>query len=208
MNPIREAEEWIAYVGPNQVELHRLFQGIIGEEADLTSKLSLVRISKMSARELQEYGFSEQTAKRLVCVFELARRIEDYSSFQANHEKIMTSEQAYQLGKWLAHKDREHFVAVYLNAANLPIYRKIISIGTLNTSVIHPREVFKYAVKESAASVILFHNHPSGSLVESVEDVNLTLRLVEVGKQIGIPIFDHLIISEKGYTSLKDKGYL
>jgi DNA repair protein RadC len=88
------------------------------------------------------------------------------------------------------------------------IHQQTIFIGSLNASIVHPREVFKEAFRRSAASIICIHNHPSGDPGPSREDIEVTKRLVECGKIIGIEILDHLIIGDKKFVSLKEKGYL
>lgn len=97
---------------------------------------------------------------------------------------------------------------MYLNTKNQVLHRQTIFIGSLNASIVHPREVFKEAFRRSAASIICIHNHPSGDPAPSREDIEVTKRLVECGKIIGIDILDHLIIGDKKYVSLKEKGYL
>lgn len=104
--------------------------------------------------------------------------------------------------------NQEHFVALFLNTKNQIIHRQTIFIGSLNASIVHPREVFREAVKRSAASIIVAHNHPSGDPTPSQEDINVTRRLAESGKMIGIELLDHLIIGDRKFISLKEKGYL
>jgi DNA repair protein RadC len=103
---------------------------------------------------------------------------------------------------------QEHFVCLYLNTKNQVIHKQTIFIGSLNASIVHPREVFKEGLKRSAASIIALHNHPSGDPTPSREDIEVTKRLVECGKIIGIELLDHLIIGENKFVSLKEKGYL
>ena len=103
---------------------------------------------------------------------------------------------------------QEHFVCLFLNTKNEIIYEETIFIGSLNASVVHPREVFNRAVKLAAASIICLHNHPSGNPEQSREDVDVTKRLVEAGKIMGIDVLDHLIIGDKRFVSLKEKGFI
>jgi DNA repair protein RadC len=103
---------------------------------------------------------------------------------------------------------QEHFVCLYLNTKNQVLHKQTIFIGSLNASIVHPREVFKEALRRSAASVICVHNHPSGEPAPSREDIDVTKRLAECGKILGIDMLDHLIIGENKYVSLKEKGYL
>ncbi len=88
------------------------------------------------------------------------------------------------------------------------MHKKTVFIGSLNASIVHPREVYKEAIKRSAASIICIHNHPSGDPTPSREDIEVTRRLVECGRLVGIELLDHLIIGDKTYVSLKEKGYV
>lgn len=104
--------------------------------------------------------------------------------------------------------DREHFMALYLDRKGGVITKESISIGGLHSSIVHPREVFKTAVKRSAASIILAHNHPSGDPAPSRQDIDITNRLIEAGQIMGIEILDHVIIGEQRYCSFKEKGLI
>ncbi|WP_079480871.1 RadC family protein [Halobacillus salinus] len=103
---------------------------------------------------------------------------------------------------------QEHFICLFLNTKNQVLHRQTVFIGSLNASIVHPREVFKEAVKRSAASIICAHNHPSGDPSPSQEDIQVTRRLQECGKMIGIEVLDHLVIGDRKFVSLKEKGYL
>ncbi|SFJ16265.1 DNA repair protein RadC [Halobacillus dabanensis] len=103
---------------------------------------------------------------------------------------------------------QEHFICLFLNTKNQVLHRQTIFIGSLNASIVHPREVYKEAVKRSAASIICAHNHPSGDPTPSQEDIQVTRRLKECGKMIGIELLDHLVIGDRKFISLKEKGYL
>lgn len=95
-----------------------------------------------------------------------------------------------------------------MDTKNTVIHRQTIFIGSLNASIVHPREVFREAVRRSAASIICAHNHPSGNPSPSQEDIQVTKRLCEAGKLVGIEILDHLVIGDRKYVSLKEKGYV
>jgi DNA repair protein RadC len=103
-------------------------------------------------------------------------------------------------------KKKEHFLALLLDTRNQLIKVSEISIGSLDTSIVHPREVFKEAIAASAASVIFVHNHPSGDPEASEDDIKLTKRLAEAGEIMGIDVLDHIIIGDKQYLSLKREG--
>ncbi|WP_112181492.1 RadC family protein [Paraliobacillus zengyii] len=104
--------------------------------------------------------------------------------------------------------NQEHFVCLFLNTKNQIIHRQTVFIGSLNASIVHPREVYREAVKRSAASIICVHNHPSGDPSPSQEDIQVTKRLAECGKMIGIELLDHLVIGDQKFVSLKEKGYV
>lgn len=108
----------------------------------------------------------------------------------------------------LRHLTKEHFVCLFLNTKNRVIFKEIISIGSLNAAIVHPREVFRAAIKRCSASLICAHNHPSGDSTPSQEDVNLTKRLVEVGKIVGIDVLDHIIVGGNQFYSLKEHGHI
>ncbi|MFD1955369.1 DNA repair protein RadC [Paenibacillus thailandensis] len=103
---------------------------------------------------------------------------------------------------------KEHFVCLFLNTKNHIIARETLSIGTLNASLVHPREVFRAAIKHNSASLICVHNHPSGDPTPSAEDIGLTKRLMEAGELVGIEVLDHLVIGDGRFVSLKEHGYM
>lgn len=103
-------------------------------------------------------------------------------------------------------RDKEHFWTVGLNTRNVVKYIDLTSLGTLNASLVHPREVFRLAVMQGIASVILGHNHPSGSTEPSEEDLRITRRLVEAGKILGIEVLDHIIVADNNHLSFKAQG--
>lgn len=103
---------------------------------------------------------------------------------------------------------KEHFIVFFLDSRNAEIMRETVSIGCLNANLVHPREVFEPAIRNLAASVIVAHNHPSGNLEPSQEDIDLTKRLVGGGKLLGIEVLDHVIVSRTGFSSFKEKGLI
>ena len=110
--------------------------------------------------------------------------------------------------KEFADEDREHLIVLGLDTKNAVIYREIVSVGTLDAGLIHPREVFKKAIVMSCKNIILAHNHPSGDPEPSPEDIEATERIFQAGEVIGIGLLDHLIIGEDEYYSFKDSGHL
>ncbi len=121
---------------------------------------------------------------------------------------ITTASSAYKYLNEYHHLDREHFIAITLDGSSRVINTHIVSIGTLNQSLVHPREVFYPAIKDKAAAIIIAHNHPSGQLFPSRADKQVTTRLKEAGKLIGIDIVDHIILSPDGYYSFQESDDL
>lgn len=121
-------------------------------------------------------------------------------------EKINSPEAAAGIAKsFLQGADREHFIALYLDTKKKITAIHTISIGTLDSSLVHPREVFKGAILSNAASIILAHNHPSGDATPSKNDIDVTRRLVNAGDILGIEVLDHIIIGEEKYVSLREE---
>ena len=131
------------------------------------------------------------------------------SSFLYQTRQILSPNDAYEMIKeQLEGLDREQFIIACLNTKNEPTNISVVAVGTLNKAIVHPREVFKTAILSNAASIMAFHNHPSGNAEPSQQDIQLTHRLVEAGELLGIKLLDHLIIGDGTFTSLKEKGYL
>jgi DNA repair protein RadC len=152
-------------------------------------------------------GIGKAKAIQILAAVELGRRINNLN--QTDRYVIRSPEDcANYCMNDMRFLTQEHFVCLYLNTKNQVLHRQTIFIGSLNSSIVHPREVYKEAFRRSAASIICVHNHPSGDPTPSREDIEVTKRLAECGKIIGIDILDHIIIGEKKYVSLKEKGYL
>ncbi|KXG11473.1 DNA repair protein RadC [Anoxybacillus rupiensis] len=152
-------------------------------------------------------GIGKAKAVQILAAIELGRRI-GRLSYDERYVIRSPEDGAKYLMDDLRFLSQEHFVAIYLNTKNQVIHRKTVFIGSLNASIVHPREVFKEAIKRSAASIICAHNHPSGDPTPSREDVEVTKRLVECGRIMGIELLDHLIIGDQKFISLKEKGYM
>ena len=130
-------------------------------------------------------------------------------SFLYPNRKISSPEDGNLLFKSLLdEKDKEHFLVACLNTKNEVNSIEIVSIGSLNASIVHPREVFKSAILSNAASILLCHNHPSGHVKPSNEDIAITERIREAGLILGIPVIDHIIIGKEGYYSFKENNQL
>ena len=152
---------------------------------------------------LSIHGLGLAKASQILSSIELSRRY-----LIKQNKKITSAKDVYEELKEYHNKKQEYFLALYLDGANHLIQTKIITIGILNQSLVHPREVFSYAIEKRCASIIVAHNHPSGILEASNEDINVTKRLKESGKILGIELIDHLIITNDGFVSLKEEGVL
>jgi DNA repair protein RadC len=123
--------------------------------------------------------------------------------------RVQSPKDAYELLKpFLVDADREVFVVVCLDTKNQPTAIHVCHVGSLNASIVHPGEVFKSAILANAASILVAHNHPSTDPTKSREDIDVTRRLVEAGRIVGIELLDHVIVGEERFVSLKEKGYV
>jgi DNA repair protein RadC len=148
-----------------------------------------------------ERGLGTARAARLVAALELGRRAHD----KDRSPVLRTPEEVYAATREYALERREHFLTVLLNARNRLIRKELISIGTLNGSLVHPREVFRSAILESAASLILVHNHPSDDPQPSADDLDITARIARAGEILGIELLDHVIICRSGFLSFRQE---
>jgi DNA repair protein RadC len=152
-------------------------------------------------------GVGESKACQLLASIELGKRLRQVKPLR-NIRMSSPSEVVGFFYAELADSKVEKFITVFLNTKNEVINWEVISIGSLNASIVHPREVFNRAIKRNAASLIAVHNHPSGHIDPSKEDVNITKRLFEAGQLIGIPLIDHIIIGKEKYYSFKEENQL
>ena len=192
-----------------------LGRGISGESVMVTAQRLLGRFGSLkgmagaSLEELSQIkGIGLAKASQIKAAFELANRLESYLE-KADRPVVKTPDDVANLvqGK-LKGKKKEYFLAILLDTRNQLIKVAEISVGSLDSSIVHPREVFKEAVSATAASVIFAHNHPSGDPEASLDDVNLTKRLAEAGEIMGIEVLDHVIIGDKKFLSLKREGLM
>jgi DNA repair protein RadC len=140
-------------------------------------------------------------AMQIVACAELGRRF--YEKNDASAPVIRTAADVFEYVKDMRELSKEHLRGIYLNAHYKVVHDEIISIGTVDTNIIHPREVFRPALEYATVAVILVHNHPSGSTTPSDADVAVTKQLVEAGKLIGIDLVDHVIVTKHSFTSVK-----
>ena len=154
---------------------------------------------------LKTNGIGKDKAATLIAAFEINRRIESQSKWVSDKKITSPKDVADIFIPLLRDEVKEKFILVCLNSANKIIKHEVISVGNLNSSVVHPREIFKAAIENNSASVILIHNHPSGNPEPSNEDIAITKKIVEAGRILDIPVFDHLIIAGNLFTSFVDK---
>jgi len=172
---------------------------------EIISKYSIKKLFKLDFKELSKInGFGSAKACEILASFELTKRALEIQD--DNLVIIKSAEEVVAQVQELRKAKKEHFVALYLNARNQLIHKETISIGTLNASLVHPREVFKPAIDELAVSIIVVHNHPSGDSKPSNDDLAITKRLEAAGKIMGVEVIDHIIITRSGYCSLKEEG--
>ncbi|SFG76436.1 DNA replication and repair protein RadC [Desulfotomaculum arcticum] len=185
--------------GLSAVELATVLLGRFG---------GLKQLLDVSTEELSEFkGMGPAKVAQIRAALELGRRVAMATAW--DRPTIKSPENAAALVmEEMRHLDREHFWALLLNTKNQVLSREIVSIGTLNSSAIHPRELYKAAIRRSAAGVILVHNHPSGDPTPSQQDIDVTKRLIEAGNIIGINVLDHLVIGDNKFVSFKARGLM
>jgi DNA repair protein RadC len=190
-----------------------LGRGPKGESVMMTSQKLLSRfgslkgVANASVEELtQTKGIGPAKAAQIKAALEFSRRLEADATEKPRPVLKSPEDVAAEVRSQLKGKKKEHFLVLCLDTRNRLINCKPVSIGSLDTSIVHPREVFKEAVSSCAASVIFAHNHPSGDPEPSKEDVELTKRLAKAGEIMGIEVLDHIIVCDKSYVSLKAKN--
>ena len=182
-------------------------ENVIDMSNRLISRYGLEKLSECSIKELIDIkGIGEAKSLQIKAVFELSRRVRAGKICETvvNNSADVAKHYMAKLGD----KKKEYFIAVFLDSKNKIICDKIISIGTLNASLVHPREVFKEAMKVSANSIILVHNHPSGDVCPSEEDIYQTKILYQSSKFLNIKIIDHIIITKQKYYSFHEKKWI
>ena len=179
-------------------------ENVIDMSNRLISKYSLSKLSDLSLKELQDIkGIGPAKAMQIKALFEFNKR---HNLSKLNNSSIKCAKDVFEYASHrLQSNDKEHFMIIHLDSKNKIIKDEVISIGTLNASIIHPREVFKSAIRESANSIILVHNHPSGDPTPSKEDEKITKTLNEAGNLLDIEVLDHVIIGKNVYYSFKER---
>lgn len=215
--PAMRPREKMAQVGPGGLTDGELLAILLGTGSKTESAIEMANRILAHGKGLRFLAEAEihdlleipwiglAKACQIKAALELGRRV----ALESGAEKpvIKTPEDvASLLMEKMRYLDREHFMVLLLDTKNQVIAMETVSIGSLNSTVVHPRELFKQAIKRSAASVILAHNHPSGDPTPSSEDLAVTKRLVEGGQLLGIEVLDHVIIGDQKHCSLKRQG--
>jgi DNA repair protein RadC len=171
----------------------------------IIKKFGREKLAEASFLELKKtFGLGPAKAAEIMATFELSRRfLKDKKA-----ELILSPKDIWESLRDVRDNKKEHFVVFYLDARNQEICREIISVGILNANLVHPREVFEPAILKSAAQIIVAHNHPSGDPSPSGDDLEVTKRLMEAGKILGIEVSDHVIVAKNAFLSLKCEGLL
>ncbi|MDK2918024.1 MAG: repair protein RadC [Candidatus Petromonas sp.] len=215
----RPREKLIRY-GPHSLSNAELLAIIIRTGSREHSALELANIilsrdekgirflANCTIEELSEIkGIGSSKACQIVAAIELGNRLS--KSLLSKGESIRSPKDVMDIFiRDMRFLEKEYFKVVFLNTKNEIISYETISIGSLNASIVHPREVFNRAIRKSSASIILVHNHPSGNPKPSKEDINITKRLIEAGKILGIEVLDHVIIGDGNYYSLKENSLI
>jgi len=210
----RPREKLIKY-GPEKLNNSELLAtilgtGVKGENAvelanRILKRFSGNQLALLSAEDLdQAIGLGPAKACEIVACFELGKRLLK----NKKSELFLSPKDVWDELKEIRNHKKEHFVIFYLDTRNQEIKREVISVGTLNANLVHPREVFEGAIASHAAQIIVAHNHPSGDPEPSEEDLLITKRLVEAGNILGIELLDHIIIARDSFLSFKEKNLL
>jgi len=182
-------------------------KNVIEIASQILSKYSKKRLLQMTYNDLSKIsGIDSAKATTLLAAFELSKRALEVND--TNLPVISDAKDAVAQLSDMRDLKKEHLVALYLNAKNQLVHKETISMGTLNANLVHPREVFEPALKYSAAQIIAAHNHPSGDPKPSEDDLEVTKRLIEAGKMMGIELMDHVIVSKNSHFSFKEEKLL
>lgn len=172
------------------------------------AKPNLLNLYTHSLKSLQEVsGIGNVKAIQILSLLELSKRLSE-QKYEKGEPLNNPRTIAGLFMERLRHQKKEYFIAVYLDAKCKLLSYETVSEGSLTASIVHPREVYKGAITQSAHSLVVVHNHPSGDPVPSKEDIQITKRLQETGKIVGICLLDHIVIGDSRYLSFKEQGYL
>lgn len=198
--------------GPESLSIQELLAVILNTGNKSESVLEI------SNRIIREYGersiFAETNAKKMsgnlsisiikscqiIACGEMGRRF--YERNENGFTLIRTAKDVFEYLRDMRNLPKEHFRGLYLNSHNRIIHDEVISIGTINSNIVHPREVFRPAIEHNAVAIVLAHNHPSNTATPSVQDIEITKQLVQAGRIIGINVLDHVIITKDTFVSI------
>ncbi len=183
--------------GENVIELSRRLLAEFG-----LAKLARINLAKLTKLK----GIGSAKASQLIACFELGRRADANKQIQTRIKSI--TDAAKLLMPELSGLKKEHFIGLYLDSRNNLLKQELLFVGCLTATVVHPREVFQPAIAESAAKVIICHNHPSGDPAPTTNDIELTKSLIAAGKMLGIELAEHIIIGEKEFIGLRQDGFV
>ena len=212
---IERPREKLIHYGPERLSNSELLAIILrsgkkGENViDLANKIlkkyKAENLPGLDYKEFKDFkGLGPAKACEIIACFELGKRL-----LKGKVSNLyLTAKDVWKELKDIREHKKEHFVIFYLDSRNQEIKREVISIGSLNANLVHPREVFEPAVKNLAAQIIVAHNHPSGDTEPSEDDLTINKRLIEAGKILGIEVMDHIVVSKSGYFSFKEKKLL
>ena len=171
---------------------------------DILSKYGDKKLIDVSYKELRNMrGVGPSKAAQVIASIELGKRL--YKEKVEKEIFINSSEDVLKEVNHIKENKKENFIVLYLDARNKLSHKETVSIGTLNANLVHPREVFEPAVRNLAAQIILVHNHPSGDPEPSEDDLEITKRLVEAGKILGIEVMDHIVVTKNGFFSFRER---
>lgn len=183
-------------------------ENVINLSQRILKEYNIKQLSQVNLAQLMKvHGIKESKAAQIAACFEIARRLESFE--EVKKPKISSPEDVYRrVYPRMREQKKEMFIELCLDTKNQIIREDIISVGSLNANIVHPREVFKLALAESAAHIIVAHNHPSGDPTPSREDIEITKKLAETGNIMGITVLDHVIIGDGRHFSMKEAGHI
>ncbi|MVX63711.1 DNA repair protein RadC [Clostridium chromiireducens] len=206
LSAIKEKSETYGTTNLSDIELLSILVGKnVVEIFNNHNIYSMDQLIGLSDLDLLKISSSKAICHKVKSFVELYKRKLKYED---NKLKISSPNEIYDNNRDMVLLNQEVFRLVCLDTKNRVIYKEDLFKGTLNSSIVHPREIFKQAINKNSASIVVIHNHPSGDSAPSNEDINITHRIYECGKIIGISVLDHIIIGKNNYCSLKERGII